>query len=306
MGDFAGVIVEAGFRGELLTNEPLARHTSLRVGGPADILAYPLDRDDLHLLVTTLDQLPVPRAVIGGGNNLLVRDEGFRGCIISLSRLNRLEQAGESGISAEAGVSNQKLVAFARDMKRSGVEFLCSIPGTVGGALRMNAGAHGSAIMAVTRQITILRSGRFMTIPRSDLTYGYRFLQIDSEDVIVGAEFQLTPAPREEIAERIRKYREYRLQHQAISEPNAGSFFKNPPQESAWKLIDGAGLRGYQVGGARVSDLHANYLVNTGNATASDFLELAALIKMRVFERYGIQLKEEVRILPSEATLPAE
>lgn len=303
-GDMARMLTAAGFRGELRLDEPLSRHTSLKVGGPADLMAYPADRDDLLLLVQILDREGIPRAVIGGGNNLLVRDEGFRGCILSLARMDRLHQGGESGVCAEAGVSNQRLVAFARDVRRTGLEFLCSIPGTVGGALRMNAGAHGSAIMGVTKTVSILRGGEIVTIPRDALGYGYRYLRIEPAEVIVAAEFHLTHAPREEIVERIRKYREYRREHQPVTEPNAGSFFKNPPGESAWKLIDGAGLRGAQVGGARVSEAHANYLVNTGTATASDFLELAALIRLRVFERYGIQLEEEVRILPPRAEHP--
>lgn len=292
------ILTDAGFRGRLLTKEPLSRHTSLKVGGPADLMAFPEDSDDLRLLVSTLDTNGVPRFVIGGGYNLLARDEGFRGCIVSLARFTGIEALGDGGVRAEAGVSNQKLVARLKELRLSGLEFIAAIPGTVGGALRMNAGAHGSAVMAVTRSVTLLRRGAFVTVPRSELTYGYRFLSLEQGDILTAAEFGLVTASREEIADRIRKYREYRAEHQKIDEPNAGSFFKNPPEESAWKLIDGAGMRGFQVGGARVSERHANYLVNVGNATASDFLELSTMIKMKVHERYGILLEEEVMIIP--------
>lgn len=295
----ANLLVREGFRGEILHGEPLSRHTSLKVGGPADLMAFPVDTEDLLLLVSTLDRLEVARATIGGGYNLLVRDEGFRGCVISTVRLDRITIAGKESLTCEAGVPNRKLVATARDARLSGVEFLCSIPGTVGGAIRMNAGAHGSAIMGIVEEITLVRDGGLRAVPRSDLTFGYRHLSLQPGDVIVSARMRLVTAPKEEIVERIRRYRQYRLEHQKVSHPSAGSFFRNPPGEPAWKLIDGAGMRGARVGGAQVAEEHANFLVNTGNASASDFLELAAMIRMKVFERYGIMLEEEVELLPS-------
>lgn len=284
-------------RGELLADEPLARHTSLRVGGPADIFAAPVDLDDLRELMLLIAETGTAHLVIGGGYNLLVRDGGFRGVAISLRELRCLEELSGNRIGAGAGATNGTLVRFAEERRLAGLEFLIGIPGTVGGALSMNAGAHGEAIIDRLDTLTSLSGGELRTRTREELEYGYRYLRLAPGEIIVAASFRLDAGAPAEIEERIERFLAHRLNAQRVGQPNAGSFFKNPEGEQAWRLIDAAGLRGYRVGGAQVSEVHANFLVNRGGATARDLLELAGVIKERVKATSGIELEEEVRIV---------
>lgn len=295
--------IRTAFRGEILENEPLSGHTSLKVGGPADIFAVPEDKDDLRELIRILGTLGIPRFVIGGGYNLLVRDGGFRGVVISLQKLNRTElltspPLGEEGlISAEAGTRNIDLARLAEAHALSGLEFLIGIPGTIGGALCMNAGAHGGEIFDHVKSVEMMCNGELTKLRKNELDYGYRRLQLDPDKIITAAEFRLVPASRETTSAAMDANLEKRREAQKVGFPNAGSFFKNPTGQAAWRLIDEAGLRGYSVGGAQVSEVHANFLVNRGGATARDFLKLAAIVKERVFAKSGVQLDEEVRII---------
>lgn len=292
--------IRAGFRGDLLFNEPLSRHTSLKVGGPADIFAAPEDRSDLLELLRNLEALSIPCFVIGGGYNLLVRDKGFRGAVISLNKLNSVELRGESGLYAEAGAKNSTLACFARDNGLAGLEFLTGIPGSVGGALCMNAGAHGREIFDSVATLEFLSGGALNRCEKHSLNYGYRHLQLNPDEIIVSAEFKLERGNRETISALMDSCAGKRRETQQVGLPNAGSYFKNPAGHAAWRLIDESGLRGFLAGGAQVSEAHANFLVNRGNATALDFLKLAAIIKERVFEKSGIMLEEEVRIVGEE------
>ncbi|TWJ33136.1 UDP-N-acetylmuramate dehydrogenase [Geobacter argillaceus] len=285
------------FRGELRENEPLAGHTSLRVGGPADWLALPADRDDLLGLLAVLESKRLPWLVIGGGYNLLVRDGGFRGVVISLERLAAVERLPGDRIRAEAGATNQQLARFCRDEWLTGLEFLAMIPGTVGGALAVNAGAYGAAVMERVVRLVTRTGGSLREWGATERTFGYRRHVMAPGEVILAAEFQLSPGDADTIDTLLADYRAHRQESQRISLPNAGSFFKNPLGEQAWRLIDRAGLRGCQVGGAQVAEAHANFLVNAGGATARDFLELAALVKERVRSTSGVELEEEVRIV---------
>ena len=284
-------------RGEVLTNEPLARHTSLRVGGPADLFITPADLADLQALLALLSAAGTPWLVIGGGCNLLVRDGGFRGAVISLKGLARLEQLAGERLDVGAGVPTGLLIRFAAERGLSGLEFLAGIPGTAGGALAMNAGAHGEAILERVETLTTLTGGELSVKGREELAYGYRRLTLAPGEMVVAATLSLAGGSAAEIEGRIEAFLAHRRNAQRIGYPNAGSFFKNPPGEQAWRLIDGAGLRGVRVGGAQVAQAHANFLVNRGEATARDFLELAASVKARVRETSGIELEEEVRIV---------
>lgn len=290
-------LVRERVRGEVLADEPLSRHTSLRVGGVADLFVSPADPADLRELLCLLAGEGTPYLVIGGGYNLLVRDGGFRGVAISLRNFRALEELSGNLLSAGAGVTNGALVRFAEERRLSGLEFLIGIPGTVGGALAMNAGAHGEAILERLESLTSLAGGELRTRPREELEFGYRFLRLDPGEIVVVAAFRLAAVSPAEIEERIERFLAHRRAAQRVSQPNAGSFFKNPQGEQAWRLIDGAGLRGHRIGGAQVSAVHANFLVNLGGATARDFIELAALIKERVKAVSGIELEEEVRIV---------
>ncbi len=284
-------------RGELLIDEPLSLHTSLKVGGPADLFVAPADLADLRELLRLLAEHGVPHLVIGGGYNLLVRDGGFRGVAISLRHLRSLEEVSGGLLSAGAGVTNGAFVRFTEERRLTGMEFLIGIPGTVGGALAMNAGAHGEAILEQLESLTTLMRGELRTRTQEELVYGYRYLRLEPGEIVVKAAFRLTPGSPAEIEERIERFLAHRRNSQRVSFPNAGSFFKNPDEEQAWRLIDDAGLRGHRVGGAQVSEVHANFLVNRGGAAARDFLALAALIKERVKAASGIELEEEVRIV---------
>ena len=284
-------------KGETLFDEPLALHTSLKVGGPADIFTFPADLDDLRALLQLVAQTETAYLVIGGGYNLLVRDGGFRGVVISLRNLHRLEELPGKQVSAEAGVTNGALVRFAEEKRLTGMEFLIGIPGTIGGALGVNAGAHGEAVLDRLETLTTLRGNEMRTRGREELDYGYRCLALAPGEVIVGGTFRLAAGSAAEIEGRIEGFLAHRRNAQRVRHPNAGSFFKNPAGMQAWRLIDAAGLRGYRIGGAQVSEVHTNFLVNRGGATAKDFLELAALVKERVKEQSGIELEEEVRIV---------
>jgi UDP-N-acetylmuramate dehydrogenase len=285
----------AAFRGDILLDEPLSRHAALRVGGAADMLAAPIDLADLQTLLKAAAETGTACLVIGGGYNLLVRDGGFRGVVISLRHLRSLEERPGNRLYAEAGAHIGSLVRFAGERGMTGLEFLIGIPGTVGGAVGMNAGAHGEAVLDRLETLTTLTGGALRT-----LDFGYRYLTLDPGEIILSGVFLLTRGSAAEIEERIEGFLAHRSNAQRVSHPNAGSFFRNPEGAQAWRLIDEAGLRGQRIGGAEVSEAHANFLVNRGGATARDFLELAALIKERVKERSGVELVEEVRIVGEE------
>jgi len=284
-------------RGKVLPREPMNRHTSLRVGGPADLFLCPADLEDLHGLLLLLKEYGIPYLVVGGGNNLLVRDGGFRGAVISLESFARLESAGEDGIRAGAGVENGALAAFAREKSLSGLEYLVGIPGRLGGALAMNAGAGGQAVTDSLETVTTLKDGTATLTPKDLLAFGYRFLRLAPGEIILEASFRLRLDDCGKIGARMDESLARRWATQGVGAPNAGSFFRNPSCEPAWRLIDRAGLRGRRIGGAQVSEVHTNFLVNRGGATAGDFLALAALIKETVREKTGIELEEEVRIV---------
>lgn len=275
----------------------MSRHTSLKVGGPADWFLSPADLADLRVLLQILTDYAIPFLVVGGGNNILVRDGGFRGAVISLDRLDRVELAEEDLVRAEAGLPNISLVEFALARGLRGLEFLVGIPGRLGGALAMNAGAGGGAIADSLETLVTLKGGEVTTRARRELRYGYRFLELAAGEIILGASFRLGKGRKEEIRAVMNDFLAHRRDVQQVGFPNAGSFFRNPPEGQAWRFVDSAGLRGLRAGGAQVSEVHANFLVNRGGATARDFLKLAELVKEKVREMSGVVLEEEVRVV---------
>lgn len=287
-------------RGTVLRDESMARHTSLRVGGPADYFILPADQADLEKLLAILADSGRPYLVAGGGYNLLVRDGGFRGVIISLERFDFISLEGERIVHAGAGVDNRKLAGFAGEKRLSGLEFLVGIPGRLGGALAMNAGAGGQSVIDYLERLVTWRSGEVAVARKEELDFGYRFLKLAPGEIIIEAAFALREGSREEIDRRTGEHLAHRNRSQQVGYPSAGSFFKNSAGVQAWRLIDEAGLRGLQVGGAQVSEVHANFLVNRGGATAADFTALAARIKETVRRSSGVELEEEVRIVGEE------
>lgn len=289
-----------GFSGELLQNELMSRHTSLKVGGPADLYAVPKDLEDLMALVSWLDTEQIPRMVVGGGYNLLVRDGGIRGAVISLEKLNLIEQLAGGIIKAWAGAENLQVVRYGQQLGLGGIGFISGIPGTIGGAIRMNAGAYGNGLLDHADSLCLLRQGIVQELQRSQINYGYRRLDLQTGDIILAATLQLEPTDPAATEEEIRKDLELRRTKHNVGYPSAGSFFKNPPDQTAWRLIDAAGMRGQTVGGAQMAELHSNFLINRGSATATDCLSLAQVVKEAVLATSGIQLEEEVRIVGEE------
>jgi UDP-N-acetylmuramate dehydrogenase len=290
--------MEGAIKGELLFDEPLSRHTSLRVGGAADCLATPIDLSDLRALISLLVERGITYMVLGGGYNLLVKDGGFRGVAISLLHFERLERLTGNRLLVEAGVLIRQLLGFCREEGLTGLEFLSWIPGTVGGALSMNAGAHGEAILERLESLTTIKWDKVTLKRREELSFGYRHLAIEPGEIVLSATFSLSEeGGAAQIERRIEEFLAHRRSAQQVGFPSAGSFFRNPPGNAAWRLIDAAGLRGKRIGGAQVSEVHANFLVNRGGATAADFLALARFVKERVKANSGIELEEEVRIV---------
>ena len=272
-------------------------HTSLKVGGPADLFAIPEDADDLDSLLKWLGRQNMPWMAIGRGYTLLVRDKGIRGAIISLERFNRITSDGAGLVRAEAGAENLAVVRFAQKAGLGGIGFISGIPGTIGGAIKMNAGAYGEGILEKTEFLTLLRGGSVRDFKIEELDYGYRHLKLEDGDIILAAAFRLDNREPLLTEEEIRKDTDLRRSKHNVGYPSAGSFFKNPQGQAAWRLIDAAGMRGVNVGGAKVSKVHSNFLVNTGGASAQDFLDLAELVRNAVFRTSGVTLEEEVRIV---------
>jgi UDP-N-acetylmuramate dehydrogenase len=288
----------------------MSLHTSLKVGGPADLFAIPEDVDDLRVLLSWLGEQNMPWLTIGRGYNLLVRDKGIRGAVISLERFNRIEavphpnphlegEGTKAGgyIRAEAGAENLAVVRFAQTRGLGGIGFISGIPGTVGGAIKMNAGAYGEGILERTQRLTLLRGGNIHDFQMEELDYGYRHLKLQEGDIVLAALLKLNEREAHHTEEEIRKDADLRRAKHNVGFPSAGSFFKNPQGQAAWRLIDAAGMRGARVGGAQSSEVHSNFLVNTGGATTEDFLNLAKRIINAVFATSGVTLEEEVRIV---------
>lgn len=285
-------------RGTLLEAEPMARHTSWRVGGPAEHYYQPADIDDL---ATFLGQLPEdePLFWIGLGSNLLVRDGGIRGTVVATSGLLcGLERCGENRIRAEAGVPCAKVARFCTREGLAGAEFLSGIPGTFGGALAMNAGCFGSEIWEVVQQVETLdhRGNRHLRTPE-EYQIGYREVKGAPGEWFVAATLRLTTGESESLATRVRELLEQRSSTQPTSQANAGSVFRNPPGDHAARLIESAGLKGRCIGKACVSEKHANFIINTGGARAADIEALIEHVAVTVEKVHGVQLQREVHIV---------
>jgi len=285
-------------RGKMSYDEPMAKHTSWRVGGLADCYYQPADIEDL---ATLLAQLPgnEPISWIGLGSNLLVRDGGIRGTVIATSGvINGLQRLQGNKVRAEAGVSCAKVARFCARQGLTGAEFLAGIPGTMGGALAMNAGAFGGETWEIVSAVeTLHRSGRRHERLPDEYQVGYRSVRGPENEWFVAAELELKPGDTEAAQARIKELLAKRSDSQPIQIPNAGSVFRNPPGDHAARLIEATGLKGLCIGGACVSEKHANFIVNTGSAKAADIEALINQVAHEVELKHGLRLEREVRIV---------
>lgn len=285
-------------RGKLLKDEPMARHTSWRVGGPAERYYTPVDIDDLAAFLQTLPPQE-PIYWVGLGSNLLVRDGGLRGTVIATSgALNGLRLLGTDVVRAEAGVAAAKVARFSVQHRLVGAEFLAGIPGTLGGALAMNAGAFGGETWNIVTAVeTIDRHGKRDTRQSSEYKVGYRFVSGLEGQWFIAGHLKLSAGESKAGRSLIKTLLAKRGATQPTQLPNAGSVFKNPPSDYAARLIEASGLKGLCFGAACVSELHANFIVNNGGATAADIERLIDHVRAQVEARQGVRLECEVRIM---------
>ena len=284
---------------EMRFSEPMSRHTSFRIGGGAEVMAFPKTKEELSKILKTSALLDCKIAILGAGTNVLAPDEGISGLVICLKDcLDGMEQLDETHIRIMAGVTMSRAAVYAANLGLSGLEFAHGIPGTVGGGVYMNAGAYGGEICQVcTRAEVMDRQGNLRVLTGEEMEFSYRHSVLeDSGDIVVSADFVLTQGNPEEIKAKMKELIGRRSASQPLDLPSAGSAFKRPVGGYAAALIDQTGLRGYQVGGAAISTKHAGFAVNLGDATAADVRNLLQQVSDNVFERFGIRLEPEVRI----------
>jgi UDP-N-acetylmuramate dehydrogenase len=293
-------------RGEIRRNEPLSRHTSFCLGGPADVFACPADRDDLKALLRIVKEQSLNYFILGNGTNLLVRDGGFRGVMICLKRLNSISLEREyrsiggnfAVVYAEAGALLPKLVGFAAEKGLTGLEFAAGIPGSVGGAVRMNAGTSLGEIGDIISFVTMISpDGASVTRNGEEMEFGYRTSLVQEGHCVLDIRMILRRGDKEKVSVRVEELLTARKKRHPLGSPNAGSVFKNPNEESAGRLIESAGLKGTIIGGAQVSDKHANFIITTGPARTSDVLALMDLVKQTVLDVHGVRLEPEIKII---------
>jgi len=285
-------------RGEMRLDEPMSKHTSWRVGGPADRYFVPSDKEDLIGFIRSLEP-GTPVTWIGLGSNLLVRDAGIRGVVVATHKcLNVIGAVGDNRIYIESGVPGAKIARYCTMRDLIGAEFFAGIPGTFGGALAMNAGAFGGETWDVVCKVeTLDRNGRIRTRTPMEFTVAYRSVSVPAGEWFLSGEILLKSGDGAQGREQIRNFLAQRASTQPIRLPNAGSVFRNPEGDYAARLIESAGLKGTRLGGAAISDLHANFIVNRGNAKASDIEILIKRVQRTVLETHGVELEREVRII---------
>jgi UDP-N-acetylmuramate dehydrogenase len=285
-------------KGKVLFDTPMRQFTSMRVGGPADCLFFPKGVNELKKVIRCAGRKKIPFLVLGKGTNLVVRDKGVCGWVINLTQgMKKIQMDGEV-INAEAGLSLQRLVQFSIRKGLTGLEPFFGIPGTVGGGLAMNAGAWGAELKDVLLSVTLMKEGgEIVERSRSRLRFSYRGLVIPPSWIILKGRFQLKKGKKEEILERVRSYSELRKKKQPLDYPSAGSIFKNPDEGPAGKWIEEAGLKGFRIGRAMVSERHANFIINLGKAKAEEVIRLMEFVEKKVYEEKGISLEREVKVV---------
>lgn len=285
------VFVNTGI--ESIADEPMNSHTYYRIGGPAALFIKPKNSTELAQALQILKENSIKYFILGKGSNILVSDEGYEGCIIDMNAyFNRISAEGEM-MRAESGCTMSAVGLFAEKNGLSGFEELSGIPGTVGGAVVMNAGCYGSETKDIIHSVTVLREGKEKELKSEELEFGYRNSNLKGE-IIISAEFKLKNAKEEDIKAKRLKYLALRNEKQPVDLPSCGSVFKRPENDYAGRLIEESGMKGRSKGGAKVSEKHAGFIVNTGNATASDVRSLIEEIKEKVYQKFNVMLEEEV------------
>lgn len=284
---------------EWVCDEPMAKHTSFRIGGPARRMALPKTREQLVVLAGLLQEAGIEPLLLGNGTNLLVADEGLDTVVINTSaQLSRVEQTGECELTADAGVSLCQLALFAWKQGLAGLAFAHGIPGTLGGGVVMNAGAYGGELKDVIADVTALYPDGVRTLTADEMGFSYRHSVFSSsEGIVLGAKLKLEPGDPNAIKAKMDELMARRKASQPLEFPSAGSTFKRPPGHYAGPLIESCGLKGARIGGAEVSCKHAGFVVNAGGATCADVLALMEKVQKTVFDTYGVLLEPEVKIV---------
>lgn len=293
-------ILEKGIKGDIYLEFPMSRITSFRVGGPAEVLIYPRDKDDVRYIFKIAKDHNIKINILGACTNIIIRDEGLRGItIIPLKYFTNYYIIDKEGaIYCDSGLRISQLIKIARENCLGGLEFLYGIPGSIGGAIAMNAGAFGKEIKDVLKEVAIINwEAEEEVVPVSEIKFDYRESSIPKKGLITGCYLNLEQKGIFAIDEGIEEVKSKRKNSQPSGFPNAGSIFKNPPGDFAGKLIEDVGLKGFSVGAAMISHEHANFIVNRGGCSARDIIELIDIVRKKVFEEKGVWLELEVKIL---------
>jgi len=298
MDDYQKQIVVSLVKGEVIKDAPMKEFTTLRIGGNAELMVFPHDVISLRGVILFARDSHIPYLVMGNGSNLLVKDNGIGGIVINLRQGFNAIRLVSDLIWVQAGCSLNRFIDFAGGQGLSGPEYLSGIPGTVGGALAMNAGAHGKEIGEFVHSLEIMgQDGNIEEIMSNQLAFTYRSLNLEKGSVILSALFKLNHEEKDVIEKRRTGFLAKRRESQPLESFSAGCIFRNPPGVSAGRLLEEAGVKDTRVGGAAVSPLHANFIVNSGNATAQDVMALIDLMKKRVYEEKGVELELEVQVV---------
>lgn len=295
--------IKDGFRGEVRLDAPMSAHTSLKIGGPADLMAFPEDPMSLQNLLVFAGKEKIPVFVLGGGTNLLVNDSGIRGVTVSLKRFRNIRLTKGSDdktatLFVEAGTPMANLMNFTKENGYSGVEPLAGIPGTFGGAVYMNAGSFGTEIKDVIVSAAVMNmEGRIMILGKDKIQFTYRSSNLSDDLIILSANIILKKDAPGAVAARIKEFIVKKSATQPLGEASAGCVFKNPEGDAAGRLIDASGCKGMRIGDAEVSSVHANFFVNKGRAAAVDFMDLMNSVKAKVEEQSGVTLMPEIRMV---------
>ena len=297
--EFYNKLIQTIEEKRVFIDEPMMKHTTFRVGGPADYFVMPKTTEEVKAVVTLCQQVEMPYYVLGNGSNLLVGDKGYRGVIIQIYKEMNDITVDDTIIKTQAGALLSKVGNVASEAGLAGFEFASGIPGTVGGAVVMNAGAYGGEMKDILLSATVLtQGGEILTLYNSELELGYRTSIIAKKGYIVlEAEYQLQKGDKEVIRTRMDELKVQRVTKQPLEYPSAGSTFKRPEGYFAGKLIQDAGLRGFQVGGAQVSEKHCGFVINKEQATAADIAELMKQVSDKVLQEFGVKLEPEVKVL---------